>query len=106
MLRCALEARIADQDQLSSAFLGGDRGQTHPDPGHRPKVAADIAQIAEDHQSGGAIPTDLLRLPMPLCLGIKMLEQLCPISKPSAAELAAKPLMRRFPRCRVLLPSP
>lgn len=43
LLRCALEARIADQDQLSTAFLDGDRGQTHPDPGHRPKVAADLA---------------------------------------------------------------
>jgi hypothetical protein len=34
---------------------------------------------------------------MPLRLGIEMLEQPCPISKPPAAELAAEPLMRHFP---------
>src|SRR5215469_3893198 len=52
LLRCALEARIADQDQLSSAFLGSDRDQTHPGPGHRPQVAADIAPDRCGHSPG------------------------------------------------------
>ena len=40
--RCALEGRIAGQDQPLGAFLRRDRGQAHPNLGHRSEVAADI----------------------------------------------------------------